>query len=57
MDNVILSVSNTAPRKLPDLMPLLYPRQPVTACPACRGYDLERQWCEVCDHTGIVTQK
>lgn len=23
-------------------------------CPACRGYDLERQWCSVCDGRGRV---
>lgn len=24
-------------------------------CPACRGYNLERQWCSVCDTRGFVT--
>ncbi|PAP68369.1 hypothetical protein CJ023_29735 [Pseudomonas aeruginosa] len=23
-------------------------------CPACRGYDLERRWCHVCDGRGVV---
>jgi RecJ-like exonuclease len=23
-------------------------------CPKCRGYNLERKWCDVCDGKGIV---
>lgn len=26
------------------------PRQ----CPACRGYELERQWCNVCKGYGVL---
>lgn len=29
-------------------------RQPIRCCPACRGYDLERQWCELCHGNGYV---
>lgn len=27
------------------------------ACPACRGYDLERQWCLVCGRQGLVERE
>lgn len=23
-------------------------------CPRCRGYDLEKQWCLVCNKTGFI---
>lgn len=23
-------------------------------CPACRGYNLERSWCDVCDRKGVI---
>jgi len=26
----------------------------VRPCPKCRGYDLERRWCGVCDSRGVV---
>lgn len=26
-------------------------------CPRCRGYRLERQWCEACNKTGVVEAK
>jgi hypothetical protein len=26
-------------------------------CPACRGYDLEKQWCGVCRKTGFVPKQ
>jgi len=26
----------------------------VEVCPACRGYNVERQWCDVCKRTGYV---
>lgn len=29
-------------------------RSPFRSCPACRGYDLERQWCDVCKGYGYV---
>lgn len=31
-----------------------YCRKCVRTCPACRGYELERSWCSVCNKTGIV---
>lgn len=26
-------------------------------CPYCRGYDLERRWCHVCNGRGVVDVK
>lgn len=32
-------------------------RSPTRICPACRNYDLERQWCQRCNHTGYIEVK
>lgn len=26
-------------------------------CPTCRGYELEKSWCETCARTGVVLVK
>jgi hypothetical protein len=38
----------------PFYRPIYYTHIP---CPACRGYNLERQWCSVCDRKGYVNNK
>lgn len=36
--------------------PPLWLRQPARqCCPACRGYRLERQWCDLCKGHGYIT--
>ncbi|WP_225104371.1 hypothetical protein, partial [Pseudomonas aeruginosa] len=31
--------------------------QELKPCPYCRGYDLERRWCHVCNGSGVVDVK
>lgn len=31
-----------------------YERDANVPCPKCRGYNLERQWCHICQGTGQV---
>jgi hypothetical protein len=31
-----------------------YSQQTMRACPSCRGYGLESQWCDHCKRAGIV---
>ncbi|HHM6395371.1 TPA: hypothetical protein ACRNQ2_004105 [Pseudomonas aeruginosa] len=31
--------------------------QELKPCPYCRGYDLERRWCHVCNGRGVVDVK
>ncbi|WP_020208995.1 hypothetical protein [Gilvimarinus chinensis] len=34
---------------------LIYPYgEKLATCPACRGYNLERQWCQHCNQSGAV---
>lgn len=28
-----------------------------TQCPQCRGYNLERQWCDLCKGAGMLRNK
>lgn len=28
-----------------------------SVCPVCRGYDLERSWCDHCNKSGLVTDQ
>ena len=30
------------------------PRFKVEHCPKCRGYNLEKQWCDLCEGRGVV---
>lgn len=33
------------------------PTEKLVNCPKCRGYNLERQWCDLCDGKGYVKEK
>lgn len=33
------------------------PSEKLVNCPKCRGYNLERQWCDLCDGKGYVKDK
>ena len=33
------------------------PTEKLVNCPKCRGYNLERQWCDLCDGKGYVKDK
>lgn len=33
------------------------PFEKLVNCPKCRGYNLERQWCDLCDGKGYVKDK
>lgn len=35
----------------------LTPAHRLRACPSCRGYSLERQWCSVCNRSGSVIEQ
>lgn len=37
-----------------NLTKILNPSPWVVACPACRGYSLERRWCGRCGGDGVI---
>lgn len=50
----MIEIENAPPRGNFVKHRLDYNQPKYITCPRCRGYDLEKQWCLVCDKTGFI---
>ncbi|HEJ2485208.1 TPA: hypothetical protein ACQTXP_004094 [Pseudomonas aeruginosa] len=50
-------IVGSAPERITERTGVEQMEQELKPCPYCRGYDLERRWCHVCNGRGVVDVK